>query len=248
MIIPGMVSATFKDRGIDDVLAVMGRADLHAIEWSENHHIKAEDIDMARETAAKTADKGIDIVGYGSYYRLGEGMEIRTSLDTASAMGCTQMRIWAGAKASAEVSEELRSDLVQELCQAAEIAGSYGIILNLEWHKNTLTDTNESGLELLRQVDDPWVRTLWQPTQALSFDERSRGLEMISPYLSYLHVYYWDETGRRPFSEGLEHWRRYFSVLDPATVYPALLEFVKDNTEEQFLMDVKALKELIEEI
>ena len=25
-------------------------------------------------------------------------------------------------------------------------------------------------------------------------------------------------------------------------------EFVKDNTEEQFLMDVKALKELIEEI
>ena len=47
---------------------------------------------------------------------------------------------------------------------------------------------------------------------------------------------------------GLEHWRRYFSILDPATVYPALLEFVKDNTEEQFLMDVKALKELIEEI
>ena len=86
MIIPGMVSATFKDRGIDDVLAVMDRADLHAIEWSENHHIKAGDIEMARETAAKTADKGIDIVGYGSYYRLGEGMDIRTSLDTASAM------------------------------------------------------------------------------------------------------------------------------------------------------------------
>ncbi|MBQ5392010.1 MAG: hypothetical protein IIU44_06530, partial [Spirochaetales bacterium] len=152
------------------------------------------------------------------------------------------------AKASAEVTVDQREALVEELCNAAETAGAYRIILNLEWHKNTLTDTNESGLELLRQVDDSWVRTLWQPTQALSFDERARGLEMIAPYLSYLHVYYWDESGRRPFSEGLEHWRRYFSVLDPATVYPALLEFVKDNTEEQFLMDVKALKELIEEI
>ena len=91
------------------------------------------------------------------------------------------------------------------------------------------------------------MRTLWQPTQELSFEERAEGLEMIAPYLSYLHVYYWDETGRRPFSEGLEHWRRYFSILDPKTVYPALLEFVKENTEEQFLMDVKALKELIEE-
>lgn len=248
MIVPGLVSATFKDKSIDDVLSIMGRAGLSVIEWSENHHIEAGNIAMARETAAKTADKGIDIAGYGSYYRLGKDMDIRVSLDTASAMGCSQMRIWAGSKASADVALAEREALVDELCQAAEIAASYRVILNLEWHKETLTDTNESGLDLLCSVDDPWVRTLWQPTQALSFDERTRGLKMVAPYLSYLHVYYWDETGRRPFSEGLSHWRKYFSVLDPVNVYPALLEFVKGNTEEQFLMDAKALKELIEEI
>ena len=97
-------------------------------------------------------------------------------------------------------------------------------------------------------MDDPWVRTLWQPTQALSFDERAEGLEMILPYLSYFHVYYWDETGRRPFREGLEHWRRYFSLPDTGNVYPALLEFVMADTEEQFIEDVKALKSLIEEM
>lgn len=247
MFVPGMVSATFKYMDIDGVLSVMDRASLHAVEWSENHHIKAGDLAMARETAAKTADKGIDIVGYGSYYRLGEGMDIRISLDTAASMGCTQMRIWAGKKASSDVSPEERDELASELRQASLIAASYGIILNLEWHKNTLTDTNESALDLLRQLDDPWVRTLWQPTQALTFEERAEGLEMIAPYLSYLHVYYWDETGRRPFSEGLTHWRRYLSILDPGTVYPALLEFVREDTEEQFLSDVKALKELIEE-
>lgn len=247
MFVPGMVSATFKDMDIDGVLSVMDKASLHAIEWSENHHIKAGDIVMAREVAAKTADRGIDIVGYGSYYRLGEGMDIRTSLDTAASMGCTQMRIWAGTKASSDVSSEERNKQASELWQAAQIASSYGILLNLEWHKNTLTDTNESALDFLQQVDNPWVRTLWQPTQALSFEERAKGLELIAPYLSYLHVYYWDETGRRPFGEGLDHWRRYLSILDPGTVYPALLEFVMGNTEEQFLVDVKALKELIEE-
>lgn len=248
MIIPGMVSATFKDLSIEEVLSIMGKADLKVIEWSENHHIEAGNLSMAREVASKTADKGIDIAGYGSYYRLGKGMDIRVSLDAASAMGCTQMRIWAGSKASADVTADERQTLVDELDEALEIAGSYGIILNLEWHKDTLTDTNESGFELLKQVDNPWLRTLWQPTQALSFDQRAEGLEMVVPYLSYLHVYYWDETGRRPFSEGIEHWRRYFSLLDEKSVYPALLEFVKGNTEEQFLMDAKALKELIEKI
>lgn len=248
MIIPGMVSATFKDLSIDDVLSIMGKADLKVIEWSENHHIEAGNIAMAREVASKTADKGIDIAGYGSYYRLGKDMDIRISLDTAAAMGCTQMRIWAGSKASADVGSDGRKALIDELNEALEIAASYGIILNLEWHKDTLTDTNESGLGLLKEVDNPWLRTLWQPTQALSFDQRAEGLGMVVPYLSYLHVYYWDETGRRPFSDGIEHWRRYFSLLDENSVYPALLEFVKDNTEEQFLMDAEALKGLLRQI
>ena len=248
MIIPGMVSATFKDLGIDEVLTIMDRADLKVIEWSENHHIIAGNMDMARETAAKTADHGIDIVGYGSYFRLGKDMDIRTSLDTAAEMGCSQMRIWAGTKASGDLNSDERQALTDELCAVAEIAASYGIILNLEWHKETLTDTNRSALELLKQVDDPWVRTLWQPTQALSFDERAEGLEMILPYLSYFHVYYWDETGRRPFREGLEHWRRYFSLTEKERVYPALLEFVLADTEEQFFEDVKALKGLIDEM
>ena len=36
MIIPGMVSATFKTRTPEDVLSVLQKAGLAAIEWSEN--------------------------------------------------------------------------------------------------------------------------------------------------------------------------------------------------------------------
>ena len=174
-------------------------------------------------------------------------MEIRESLDTAAAMGAGQMRIWAGSKASSEVTEHGRKALIEELSRAAETAGSYNIVLNLEWHKNTLTDTNRSGLDVLEKVGSPYLRTLWQPTQALSFDERAEGLSMIAPYLSYLHVYYWDESGRRPLEEGIEHWRRYFSLLENRRHY-ALLEFVLGDSEEQFLSDSKVLKGLINEI
>lgn len=248
MIIPGLVSATFKGLSTHDVLSITDRAGLKVIEWSENHHIIAGNLKMARETAVKTADRGIDIAGYGSYFRLGKGMDIRTSLDTAAAMGCSQMRIWAGSGASSSLEPDERAALAEELSDVAGVAASYRIILNLEWHKETLTDTNESGLGILRQVDDPWVRTLWQPTQALSFEERARGLGMILPYLSYFHVYYWDSTGRRPFSEGLDHWKRYFSLPDPGNVYPALLEFVMNDSVGQFLEDAEALKGLIRNI
>ena len=69
---------------------------------------------------------------------------------------------------------------------------------------------------------------------------------MILPYLSYLHVYYWDESGRRPFDEGLEHWREYFSVLEKDKKYYALLEFVLKDSEEQFYQDAAALKALLQ--
>ncbi|MBR5669349.1 MAG: hypothetical protein IKX15_07025, partial [Spirochaetales bacterium] len=87
---------------------------------------------------------------------------------------------------------------------------------------------------------------LWQPTQALTLEQRGEGLKMILPYLSYFHVYHWDATGRRPLEEGIELWRGYFSMLDENKDYYALLEFVKDDSEEQFYKDAEVLKEMID--
>ncbi len=245
MFVPGIVSATFKTESIDYVLDAALDASLSAVEWSENHHIKKGDLALAEETGRKTRDRGLEIAGYGSYYRLGEGMEIRESLDTASALGASEMRIWAGGKSSSSLSAAERDALLEELEGSVSVAESYGIVLNLEWHKNTLTDTNESGLDTLESLSSPWLRTLWQPTQALTFQERLKGLGMIKPYLSYFHVYYWDETGRRPLEEGISHWREYFSIPDKEKKYYALLEFVKGDSREQFLEDALVLRKLI---
>lgn len=245
MIVPGIVSATFKGHPVEETLAITTSAGLKAIEWSENHHIPKGDVAFASSVRQKTADAGLEMAGYGSYYRLGQDMDIRPSLDTCCALGATGMRIWAGSKPSAELEASERDALMAELAKAVEIAKDYKVVLNLEWHKNTLTDENQSGLDVLTQIDSPYLRTLWQPTQALSFDERAEGLSQIVPFLSYLHVYYWDETGRRPFSEGVEHWKKYFSMLDGEKRYYALMEFVKGDTVEQFNMDAEVLKGLL---
>ena len=245
MIRSGLVSATFKSQNASYVIKTAHLAGLKAIEWSENHHVPVGDPAFAGQLACMTRDEGLKCVGYGSYFRLGQGMDIRPSLDNAAAMEIGQMRIWAGSKASAEVSEKERELLTDELAKACVVASGYGIVLNLEWHKNTLTDTNRSGLELIKAIDSPYLRTLWQPAQALSFGERAEGLSMIAPYLSYLHVYYWDSSGRRPLSEGVEHWRQYFSLLAPGKDYYALLEFVMGDSQEQLFADAETLKEII---
>ena len=246
MIVPGIVSATFKTKSVEEVLSIASRSGLNAIEWSENHHIRKGDLAFAEKVASLTKEMGLEIAGYGSYYRLGEGMDLMPSIETALALGCRSIRIWAGGKPSSSLDKEERTSLYDELRKAVEMAEENGVILNTEWHKNTLTDENQSGLDMLRQISSPCLRTLWQPTQALSYSERAEGLEMILPYLSYFHVYYWDESGRRPLEEGIDHWKKYFSLVGKEKKCYALLEFVQGDSVEQFEKDAATLKTLLQ--
>lgn len=245
MIVPGLVSATFKTKKTHEVLSLMKKAKLEAIEWSENHHLPVGDLAFSKSVGRETLSEGFRIAGYGSYYRLGENMDIRPSIETALALGTNSVRIWAGSKASSLLTEEERDGLTIELKRSVEIAKEYNVVLKLEWHKNTLTDENESALRLLKTIDSPYLKTLWQPTQALSFEERKEGIRMVLPYLSYLHVYYWDKSGRRPLSEGIEHWKSYFSLLNRDKEYFGLIEFVQNDCVEQFFADSKVLLDLL---
>lgn len=131
----------------------------------------------------------------------------------------------------------------------SDMAASEGIKVALEWHKNTVTDTNESGLSFLDEAAADNLYCLWQPTVALNMDERCAGLDMLEARgrLLNLHVYYWLEGKRRPFAEGLDEWRRYLQHVNRNEKRYGLLEFVLDNTEEQFLEDAAQWKRLLQE-
>ena len=244
MLIPGIVSATFKEKRAEDVIALCLKAGLKAIEWSENWHIADGDVEEAARIAALTAMNGLSVAAFGSYYRLGEHMDFSSRILCAKALGTKVIRIWGGEKPSNELTDSEREALIAEARSISSMAQRDGITIALEWHKNTVTDTNESGLNFLKEVSMNNFKTLWQPTQALSIPERIEGLKELQNYLVNLHVYYWDESGRRPLSEGAEIWREYLACVSGE--HYALLEFVKDNTVEQFLSDAKTLHELID--
>lgn len=251
MIIPGIVSATFKAETPSFVLRAMQTAGLTAVEWSENWHVPAGDTQAAAELRERTLAQGAQIAAYGSYYRLGQNQnpeaDFLPSLQTAEAMQAPVIRIWGGNLPSAQLPAAQRTALAREAGLISRMAAQSGIRVALEWHKNTVTDTNESALAFLEEAQTDNLYCLWQPTVALDMEQRCDGIRMLEQRqrLLNLHVYYWCEGKRRPFAEGLGEWQRYLAQLDPHKTRFGLLEFVLGDTLEQFLADAAQWKNLL---
>ncbi len=250
MIIPGVVSVTFRNQTADWVIEKCQRAGLKAVEWSENIHVFPDDEAGAAALYQKTAEAGLQVAAYGSYYRLGEQAEpelsFARSLKSAAALNASIIRVWAGDRPSAEVEDDEYKSLAAEAALIAEMAAGYKIKVAFEWHRNTLTDTNESAMRLLELADHPNLYCLWQPTLLLSMEERVAGIRQLGDRLLNLHVYYWPEDVRRPLAEGIEVWKQYLQYVDDETDRYGLLEFVMGDSEEQFLADAKVWKEILE--
>lgn len=249
--IPGAVSATFKKMSMcaDDVIALLTDCGLQAVEWSENVHVQPDDPDGAALLRKKTETAGLQIAAYGSYFRLGEnelpGPAFERSLRSAKALGAPLIRVWAGTRASAEVDDGQFCRLAEEAALIAEMAAREQIKAAFEWHKNTLTDTNQSAQRLIRQAHHPNLYCLWQPTVALTPRERAQGIALMGDRLLNFHVYSWPDGKRGPLNAA--EWQYY---LDAASgmggTHCALLEFVRDDTEEQFRADAQTLLNLLE--
>jgi sugar phosphate isomerase/epimerase len=245
---PGLVSITFRQLTPQEIVHLLDKADVRAIEWGGDVHVPHGDAARAREVRALCDNSGIDTPSYGSYYRLGvsarEGLSFGSVLETARELGCETVRAWAGNRASDEVNPEERAALVVEARRCAELASEAGLTLSFEYHGGTLTDTNESALRFFNEVDHPAVRSYWQPRNQKPIDYSLAGLEEVAPYLSNVHVFHWITSKERfALEEGTQAWTQYLAAIRaiPGDRY-AMIEFVKGDTPEQFLADAATLK------
>ncbi|MGI5989765.1 MAG: sugar phosphate isomerase/epimerase family protein [Lachnospiraceae bacterium] len=251
MLIPGIVSVTYKKESPAFVIDAAKAAGLKAIEWSENWHVPAGDVRAAEDLYRRTREAGLQIAAYGSYFKLGTEEDpagrFDQSLRAACAMHAPIIRIWGGVRASTDVTEPEWERMADEARQAAAAAEKAGIKVALEWHRNTVTDTNESAERFLRDVNSRNLYCLWQPTMALSIKERTDGIDMLEKKgrLLNLHVYYWEEDGRYPLAEGAGLWREYLRHVKKSEDRFALMEFVRGDTKEQLVEDAKTLLKLV---
>jgi sugar phosphate isomerase/epimerase len=258
MIIGGLVSISFRKLSVREVLELVNKSDINAIEWGGDSHVPHGDLSTAKETRVMCGDFAVETAAYGSYYRVGEsesaGLSFNSVLDSALELGAPTIRVWAGSKASADAEEKYRAQVAADARRIADMAQGSGVEIAFEYHCNTLTDTNESAQKFLKETDHKNIFSYWQPPIPMDFQERIQGLEAVLEMgkLSNLHVYQWEKKDdgiqRLPLSCGAEDWKRYFKLAgNSGKRFFAMLEFVRDDDPAAFLEDAATLADLLAE-
>ena len=253
MILPGLVSVTFRQLSPAAIVGLVRQAGLRGIEWGGDIHVPHGDLVRAREVQALTAGAGLTVGAYGSYYKAahseGQGLAFARVLETAVTLGAPVIRVWAGPAGSADTDAATRLRVVADLERIAALAAGAGVRIATEFHGGTLTDTNESTAQLLAEVTHPNFVAYWQPS--VNYDDAAclAGIDLIGDRLSHVHVFHWETVrNRRPLAEGAERWAKFFSRI--ATVPGdrcAMLEFVEADAPESFLRDAATLRQWLKE-
>jgi hypothetical protein len=242
VIIPGLVSVTFRQLDPATIVSLAAAAGLAAIEWGGDVHVP--DVPAARRVAAQTAEAGLRVAALGSYLRLGHGGEAGAVVSTAAALGAPLVRVWAGKVPSVSADAAHRSAVVAAAREVASLAADAGVDVAFEYHRDTLTDTRESALRLLVDVDRPNVGTLWQPEPTRSVAENLGDLESVLPWLRNVHVFSWaPDRSRLPLDPA--PWGRYLGVLDGVDRC-ALLEFVAGDDPARLTADAATLRSVLD--
>lgn len=250
----GLCSITFRQLSVKEVLKLAKQADLDGIEWGGDVHVPPGEFELAKKVANLTKSAGLDVVSYASYYRVGieNDVSFETILETSVNLKAPSIRVWAGRKGSDIADENYRKKVVKDTKRIADLAEKRNIIIHFEYHARTLTDTPESAVCLMEDINRSNVNLYWQPAVGKTVEERLDSIKKIKPWLSHIHTFHWEEITRLPFDKGLSEWEKYIDAINQSkSMEPKhryfLMEFVKDDSTEQFLEDTKVLKILLEE-
>jgi len=240
----GLVSVSFREYSAEEILNAMKSVGLTCIEWGSDIHAPCHDTVQLEKLVSLQERYGIACCSYGTYFRLGENdvNELLDYITAAKKLGTKILRLWCGAKGSGQYTAEEREALFLQCRTAAAMAKEHDVILCMECHNHTFTDTKEGALALMQAVDSPNFRMYWQPNQYKTEEENLRYAELLSLYTCHLHVFHWKGDNRYPLSDGVKIWQNYLERFDGERTL--LLEFMPDHKIESLLAETAALMKL----
>ncbi|WP_269523337.1 sugar phosphate isomerase/epimerase family protein [Coraliomargarita parva] len=252
MLQTGLTSITFRQLSVDEIIELAAKAELNGIEWGSDVHVPQGELELAAEVRAKTEAAGLTVCSYGSYYRCTEASgEMTDFLETAQALGAPAIRVWAGDKGSEDADQAYRDEVAERLRRMVHAAKELDITIALEYHGGTLTDTQASAHQLLKEVGLPELKLYWQPRTCGTFEGDIPELKAALPHMSHVHCFHWGANGwqdRHALADGIAPWTEYLKLIRQAEGDRYIIfEFVKDDQPEQLLEDAKVLKQLISE-
>lgn len=247
MFTPGLVSVTFRPLNRREIAGLMQECSLTAIEWGGDVHVPADDPAAIADAAAVSAENGISIVSYGSYYRANATTEETTAaflaqLSATVSLGAPNIRIWAGTKGSAAASHTERKAFTDDIRHVCRLAARENRTVSLEFHNGTLTDDCDSALTLVEEVAEDNLRLYWQPNQFRDVAYNLSTVRRVLPFVSNVHVFAWNGRDKYPLCRHETIWRQYLDILrSDGKDRNLLLEFVCDDTPAQLRRDAETL-------
>jgi len=247
----GLVSISFRDKCVNEIMQLCKKADLTYIEWGADVHCPAGDTERARELSVLTKNAGLIPYCYGSYFRVGVNPinEFDAVCRSASALGAKTVRVWAYNKKISDCTNEEIIRVVNEASAVFEMAKEYGLCVNFEYHRSTLTETPDGAKMLFEELNPEVLRVHWQPNPEITAEENLRELSSL-PRVDLVHVFAWTfengENVRHPLYNHHMTWKDYIILAkkkNPDCIFE--LEFFKDNSDDQFIADAKVLSELV---
>ena len=232
----GVVSVTFRDMEEELLIGLVRKAGLDGIEWGGEKHTPLTDLKRVERTAELTRQACLRNMAYGSYYRCDS--DPAPVAELAHAMKPEWIRIWTGRKSPGQYSAEEYRMIVENIRQLCELSPS---AVAAEWHPGTLMETPESAAKLLTDVAHPGFYTYFQ--RNWNRDNFSDLAKIDHARIRAVHVQQYENGQYFSLESGRDEWLRLFRLLPPQA--PALIEFVKGNTVEQFEKDAAALKEIL---
>lgn len=254
-----LTSVTLRSHTPEEVVSILADNQIDAVEWAGDVHVPTGDLEKAESVKQLCDNAGITCTSYGSYYQCDEGgpgngpfqhdLGAEVTLGTAQALGVPAVRVWAGREGSGSATTEYIEEVVRRLASFCDKAQALGMSVHLEFHRNTLTDTAESALELLKAVSKENLYCYWQPRHGVDVGDNLKDIEILSEHLSHVHVFHWlleegdFKINRRPLAEGKDRWISYLKALEeiPGERY-AMIEFVKDDELVQLAEDLQVLR------
>ncbi|MBQ8511371.1 MAG: TIM barrel protein [Clostridia bacterium] len=244
MLIPGLVTVTFRKFGIPKICTTASAAGLSLLEWGGDVHVPPMDEGAVSRAKSCSAACGLTIDTYGSYYRCnGTDEDIDAVVTTAHSLGANNLSVWAVTRGTADTDAAMRREITDNLRRVCVSAAKFGITVSPEFHGGTITDHFESAVRLAHDVAEDNLRLYWQPNQFRDLSYNLSALEAVQPFLSNVHVFAWAGHDKFPLEAAESPWRQYIErIAADGRDHGMLLEFVCDDTEEQLYRDAETLR------
>jgi len=238
----GICSIIWKDRmDIFDVVKTAARVGAEGIEiWGQPPHIPdPENLDHVSRIREAMQAEGIAAPQYGSYTCAGKeqfATDIGHTLAITARLGAPAFRMWAGPGDSQLLTADQWAATVADLQQACAMAADAGLLVTLERHGGTATNTIWGSRRVIEEVDSPALYVNYQVYDP-SPDTIAEEIRILGPHILNCHATNAKHAGgarvMTRLADGDTDWAALIRHLQAAGNDGFVeIEFVRRGTEE----------------